>query len=156
DEAGGLTDQIPQHVVRITKPFYLSAHPVTQEQFEHVMGVNPSKFSPKGRYRNRVVGLDTGPLPVENVTWDEVVAFCQRLTQAPDERHCGRTYRLPTEAEWEYACRAGSIARYSFGNDPATLPDYAWFCDNSGGAPHGVGQKRPNLFGLYDIHGNVW
>jgi formylglycine-generating enzyme required for sulfatase activity len=153
---GGLSDQNPQHLVRITRPFYLSAHPVTQEQFERVMGTNPSRFAATGRYKNRVVGLDTGPLPVENITWDEAVAFCQKLSDFADERRVGRTYRLPTEAEWEYACRAGTTTNYCYGDDATQLGAFAWYCDNSGGITHAVAEKKPNAFGLYDMHGNVW
>ncbi len=156
DEADRMADQRPQHLVRITRPFYLSAHPITQEQFERMMGTNPSRFAGTGRYKNRVIGLDTTALPVENVTWDEAAAFCQRLTELPDEQRVGRIYQLPTEAEWEYACRAGTTARFCFGDNAAELGGYAWYCENSNGIPHPVGQKKPNVFGLYDMHGNVW
>lgn len=131
------------HQVTLTKPFYLGVYEVTQEQYEQVMGENPSKF--KGP-RN----------PVEMVSWDDAVVFCKRLSDLPEERAAGRVYRLPTEAEWEYACRAGSRSKYSFGDDEVQLGDYAWFSGNSNRMTHSVGQKKPNSWGLYDMHGNVW
>ena len=89
--------------------------------------------------------------PMEKVNWDDAVAFCQMLS-----RREGMTYRLPTEAEWEYACGAGSQAAYCFGDDEGALAEYAWFDGNSEGKTHPVGQKKPNAWGLYDMHGNVW
>jgi formylglycine-generating enzyme required for sulfatase activity len=90
---------------------------------------------------------------VENVSWDDAVEFCRKLSQAS-----GKTVRLPTEAQWEYACRAGSKTRFSYGDDPdySKLGDYAWYTANSESKTHPVGQKRPNEWGLYDMHGNVW
>ncbi len=129
----------PAHQVTISQPFYLGKYPVTQGQWQAVMGSNPSRF--KGEHR-----------PVEFVSWKDVQAFMQKL----NERESLRTYRLPTEAEWEYACRAGTTTRYSFGNDDAQLDEYAWYDENSSGATHWVGQKKPNAWGLYDIHGNVY
>ena len=136
-DAGG--DEKPQHRVRITQPFYLGMYAVTQGQYRTVTGANPSK----------VQGSDD--LPVETVSWDDAIAFCKKLSESD-----GETYRLPTEAEWEYAGRAGSTTRYSFGDDAASLGEYAWFSDNSEGKTHPVGQKRPNAVGLFDLHGNVW
>jgi len=127
-----------QHRVKITKPFYLSAHEVTQAQYERVMGNNPS--SSKG---------DTKP--VEKVSWHDAVAFCGKLSERE-----GVEYRLPTEAEWEYACRAGTSTAYSFGDDASGLGEYAWYRDNSSGTTHPVGEKLPNAWGLYDMHGNVF
>ena len=128
----------PQHKVRITKPFHLGVHEVTQAEYEKVMGKNPSNF--KGA-RN----------PVEQVSWKDAVEFCKRLTAKES-----MTYRLPTEAEWEYAYRAGTTTRYSFGDDPASLGEYAWYGDNSEKKTHPVGEKKPNTWGLHDMHGNVW
>ena len=82
--------------------------------------------------------------------------FCEKLSALPEEKAAGRVYRLPTEAEWEYACRAGTTTKYSFGNDEGALGDYAWHKANSGGKTHRVGEKRGNPWGLYDMHGNVW
>jgi formylglycine-generating enzyme required for sulfatase activity len=137
------SNEKPQHTVRITKPFYLGVTEVTQEQYERVMATNPSNF--KG-----------AQLPVEQVSWDEAVEFCRKLSSLPSERSAGRVYRLPTEAEWEYACRAGSKTKWSFGDSESSLGDYAWYSSNSGSKTQAVGQKKPNAWGLYDMHGNVW
>jgi formylglycine-generating enzyme required for sulfatase activity len=155
--------------VLIPKPFEMSTYEVTQAQYEIVMGTNPSYF-------RRPVN------PVEQVSWDDANEFCRRLSESPDEKAFGYSYRLPTEEEWEYACRAGSTTVFSFGDDEAKLPEFAWFADNSGanrlesaklvatlnndmfaaaviennGRPHAVGRRKPNLFGLFDMHGNVY
>jgi formylglycine-generating enzyme required for sulfatase activity len=131
------------HEVTLTKPFMLGIHEVTQTQHERVMGINPSKFR----------GADN---PVDRVSWEDAVEFCRKLSELPAERAAGRVYRLPTEAEWEYACRAGKTTDYSFGTDDSELVDYAWFGGNSGDRTHPVGGKKPNAWGLYDMHGNVW
>jgi len=130
----------PVHTVRLMQPFYLGKHEVTQGQWQAVMGNNPSKF--------------TGDLnrPVEMVSWDDVQEFIRRL----NAREGGATYRLPTEAEWEYAARAGTTTRWSFGDDASQLGRYAWHEENAGGQTHPVGQLQPNPWGLYDMHGNVW
>ncbi len=90
------------------------------------------------------------------VTWEEAVEFCGRLSGIPAEKRAGRVYRLPTEAEWECACRAGTTTAYSFGNDQGQLSNYGWWKVNAGGTTHPVGLKKPNLWGLYNMHGNVW
>jgi formylglycine-generating enzyme required for sulfatase activity len=137
-EEGRRADEGPQHEVIITKPFYMGVTEVTQAQYEAVMGPNRSNFK--------------GPTnPAEDVYWAEAVEFCRRLSEKTR-----RTVRLPTEAEWEYACHAGSKMRFSFGDSESTLGDYAWYRSNSGGKPNPVGQKKPNAWGLYDMHGNVW
>jgi formylglycine-generating enzyme required for sulfatase activity len=140
----------PQHRVRISKPFYLGMYEVTQAEYQRVMGANPSYFS------TTKVGQDTSQHPVETVAWTDAVEFCRKLSELPEEKAAGRIYRLPTEAEWEYACRAGSATKYGFGDSEIQLGEYAWYGSNSGGATHPVGQKKPNAFGLYDMHGNVW
>jgi formylglycine-generating enzyme required for sulfatase activity/WD40 repeat protein len=154
----------PQHRVRITKPFYFGVYKVTQEEYQRVVGTNPSEFSATGQHKDLVASQDTKRFPVEHLSWNDTVDFCRKLSQMPEERVVGRTYRLPTEAQWEYACRAGSISRYGFSlsgkaipkeDDEARLSDYGWF-GNSGGTPHAVGGKRPSAWGLYDMHGNVW
>ena len=104
----------PQHQVRITKPFYMGIYEVTQEEYQRVMGVNPSEFSATGKGKAKVGGQETKRFPVENVSWDDAVDFCRKLSDFPQEKAAGRTYRLPSEAQWEYACRAGSTGRYSF------------------------------------------
>ncbi len=136
-ESGHLPDET-QHLVRITKPFYLSSHEVTQEQYEQVMGKNPS-------YHN---GMDK---PVDTVSWQDAVEFCGKLS---DEE--GVEYRLPTEAEWEYACREGTTTAYSFGDDVSGLGEYAWHIGNSNSTTHPVGGLKPNAWGLFDMHGNVF
>ena len=134
-----LEDEKPRHEVEISRSFYLGRYTVTQAQWESVMGSNPSKFK----------GAD---LPVEMVSWDDVQEFIRKLNA--QEGH--DRYRLPTEAEWEYACRAGSTTAYCFGNDKNQLGEYAWYWDSSGKEMHPVGQKKPNAWGLYDMHGNVF
>ncbi|MBN1436089.1 MAG: formylglycine-generating enzyme family protein [Sedimentisphaerales bacterium] len=129
----------PRHLVRITRPFYMSTTEVTQSQFESVMGSNPSCFADNPNY------------PVEQASWDQAVEFCRRLSEAE-----GRCYHLPTEAQWEYACRAGTETVFYFGDDDAELGQYAWYYDSvDEGHPFDVGQKLPNEWGLYDMHGNV-
>ncbi|MCZ8048393.1 MAG: SUMF1/EgtB/PvdO family nonheme iron enzyme [Microcystis aeruginosa K13-05] len=128
----------PQHQVKVNS-FAIGKYPVTQAQYEAVMGTNPSKFQ------------NNPQNPVEKVSWNDAQAFCQKLSQIT-----GKTYRLPTEAEWEYACRAGTTTRYYFGDDTNQLGDYAWYGGNSQKTTHPVGQKKPNAWGLYDMSGNVW
>ncbi|MBM3224920.1 MAG: hypothetical protein FJZ47_14105 [Candidatus Tectomicrobia bacterium] len=129
----------PVHTVRISQPFYLGIYPVTQRQWETVMGSNPSRF------RRRLEH------PVEQVSWDDVHLFVQRL----NAQEGGECYRLPTEAEWEYAARAESTGDYAFGNNAADLATYAWYVTNARGRTHAVGELQPNAWGLYDMHGNV-
>ena len=158
-------DEKPKHQVKLQE-FYLGKYPVTQEQYESVMGNNPSNFQ------------DNPKNPVEQVSWEDAQEFCQKLNQLT-----GKKYRLPTEAEWEYACRAGTQTRYYFGDDQSLLKEYAWYGDNSGDSfldtikmwdadpnwenyykklmdnnckTHPVGEKKLNNWGLYDMSGNVW
>jgi formylglycine-generating enzyme required for sulfatase activity len=141
-DAAGSSDEKP-HRVTLTRPFYMGVHEVTNAQWKRVVGSVPSNWK-------------DGDQPVENVSWEEAVEFCRKLSDMPEERTAGRVYRLPTEAEWEYACRAGTTTQYSFGDDETRLGDYGWFDGNSGSKTHAVGQKMPNAWGLYDMHGNVW
>jgi formylglycine-generating enzyme required for sulfatase activity len=127
----------PQHEVTISKPFYMGMTEVTQAQYEAVMAKNPSFLRAPAN-------------PVERVSWDDAVAFCRRLSAKTS-----KTFRLPTEAEWEYACRAGGKTRFSFGDSDSALGDYAWWQGNSGGHTYPVGLKKPNPWGLYDMTGNV-
>jgi formylglycine-generating enzyme required for sulfatase activity len=138
NEEGRYDDEGPRHRVTLTKGFYLGVHEVTQRQWRTVMGDNPSHFK----------GDD---LPVESISWEEAVEFCRKLSTKE-----GVEYRLPTEAQWEYACRAGTTSRYNFGDSEVSLGEYAWYGGNSDGRTHPVGQKKANAFGLYDMHGNVW
>ncbi len=146
-----LPTERPQHKVHITKPFYLGVTEVTQEQYEKVMGKNPSRFSSAGDSATQVQGMDTSSFPVERVSWEDAEEFCQKLTAME-----GREYRLPTEAQWEYACRAGTTTEYCFGDDAARLQEYGWYGDNADKRTHPVAQKKANAWGLYDMHGNVW
>ena len=138
-----LVAEAPRHHVKITKPFLLGMYEVTQAEYERVMGNNPSRFK----------GDPT--LPVEMVDWDKAAEFCRKLNELPKEKAARVVYRLPTEAEWEYACRAGTTTRYSFGDDAAGLSQYAWWMESCGGRTHPVGRLRPNAWGLFDMHGNV-
>jgi formylglycine-generating enzyme required for sulfatase activity len=128
----------PVHQVTISRTFRLGKYPVTQAQWEAVMGANPSQFR----------GADR---PVEQVTWNDCQAFLARLNATGRGR-----FRLPTEAEWEYACRAGTTGRFCCGDDEDHFGDFAWFSANSEGQTQPVGLKRPNAWGLHDMHGNVW
>jgi len=140
-DTAGRSDEKPVHKVTITKPFYLGKYEVTQAQWQTVMGSNPSKFkSPTN--------------PVEQVSWNDAQGFLGKLKATFSKK--GMLLGLPTEAEWEYACRAGTRTRYSFGNAAGLLGEYGWFNGNSGGKTHAFGQKRPNPLGLYDMHGSVW
>ena len=136
------------HSVTLTKGFYIGRFAVTQGEYTDVIGSNPSNFKDGSNY------------PVEEVTWVDATNYCARLTQR--EQTAGRLpagwqYRLPTEAEWEYACRAGTTTPLSYGDDPtyAQLGQYAWYNDNSFASTHPVGEKLPNPWGLYDMYGNV-
>jgi formylglycine-generating enzyme required for sulfatase activity len=141
-QAGGDEDEIP-HEVTLTKPFYLGVYEVTNAQWSRLMPSVPSDWKDADR-------------PVEQVSWVDANEFCRRLSELPQERQAGRVYRLPTEAEWEYACRAGTTTQWSFGDDESRAGDYAWFDGNSDGQTHPVGTKKPNAWGLFDMHGNVY
>lgn len=144
DENEYETTAYPDHLVQISKSFFLGVYAVTQNEYQLVMGHNPSYLMQGCRH------------PVEEVSWEEAVEFCSRLSALPEEKEAGRLYRLPTEAEWECACRAGTTTSYPFGNDMTDLKNHAWFLLNSGGETHPVGQKHPNRWGLYDMLGNTW
>jgi hypothetical protein len=143
----------PRHRVRITKAFWLGTYDVTQGEYLRVMGTNPSEFSASGKGKDRVAAEDTKRFPVEAVSWDDANEFCARLSSLSEEKASGRRYQLPTEAQWEYACRAGSQAKWHFGNQEARLADHGWF---GAGKTHPVGQLKANPWGLYDMYGNVW
>ncbi len=151
-------DEMLRHRVTISQPFYLGVYPVTQSEYMQIMKKNPSHFTGGGR------------LPVECVSWFDAVTFCNALSQkeklplfyaingevvnVPDWNAPG--YRLPTEAEWEYACRAGTTTRYPFGDQENESDRHAWYCGNSSNETHPVGEKKPNAFGLHGMRGNVW
>jgi len=155
-------DEKPVHEVAISKPFYLGVHPVTHREWKAIMKYNPS-------------GFRGSELPVETISWFEVKGFITTL----NDKEGTNKYRLPREAEWEYAARAGTTTRYFFGDDESELFEYAWYVENSGsrapkkgdylgydkidweeykwkGKTHPVCEKKPNPWGLYDIYGNVW
>ena len=180
-------DELPQHRVRITRPFYLGVYEATQAEFQRVMGRNPSFFSPNGGGKEDVSGLDTSRFPVEKVSWYDAVEFCNRLSQREGLRPYyrlegikrdddgsieeakvtvlgGPGYHLPTEAQWEYACRAGTTTPFYFGHRSNGTQSNV-----DGNYPYGTTQKgpylerttrvgsyQPNAFGLFDMHGNVW
>ena len=150
----GWKDEHPAHRVVIKEPFYMGKYEVTQEEWYNVMGNNPSEF------KSEKVGMNSRRHPVENISWNDAQEFVKRL----NAQSSGVVFRLPSEAEWEYAARAGTSTEYSFGDDAARLGDYAWYYDNSyvwysgnyNYITHPVGEKLPNPFGLFDMHGNVW
>jgi formylglycine-generating enzyme required for sulfatase activity len=131
-------DERPMHRVTISRPFHIGKYEVTQAQWAAVMGGNPSRH--KG-----------DQLPVHDVTWDSCREFCSRLGE-----RTGRTVRLPTEAEWEHACRAGTETLFSFGDNQDDMGAYGWYQDNTENAPELVGTRQPNPWGLHDMHGNVF
>ncbi|WP_342304915.1 formylglycine-generating enzyme family protein [Methanolobus sp. ZRKC5] len=127
----------PVHEVTISKQFYIGKYPVTQEEWVSIMGSNPSYFK------------DHDDHPVEQVSWNDAQEFVKNL----NAKEGTDKYRLPSEAEWEFACRAGTTSKYPFGDDESELEEYGWYLGNT---THPVGQKKPNPWGLYDMHGNVW
>jgi len=159
-------DASPVHAVCLTRPFYLGAHEVTQAQYKKLMAANFNHpvapfFSALGGGKQLVQGLDTSQLPVDHVTGTLAAEFCRRLSELPEEKSAGRGYRLPTEAEWEYACRGGSTTRYAFGQRlTLAQANFNTALSAEGQRPLGrvatVGSFPPNAFGFYDMHGSVW
>ena len=147
-ETGRNPSEGPQHEVTLTKGFLIAKYPCTQAQWNEIVGTSPSYFQ-----GTTVANVDTDNFPVEQVSWNNVQTFITTL----NARYTGMNFRLPTEAEWEYACRAGTTTRFSWGDDLdyTTLGDYAWYYDNSSTQTHAVGEKLPNLWGLYEMNGNV-
>jgi formylglycine-generating enzyme required for sulfatase activity len=146
-EEGRSNDEGPQHRVRISRPFYLGETEVTQEQFRSVMNTEP--------WKGQVWVQDNSRNAASYISHDDATEFCRRLSQRE-----GKTYRLPREAEWEYACRGGTTTQFHFGDDESRLGEYAWFDGNADSVDedyaHPVRQKKTNPFGLYDMHGNAW
>jgi formylglycine-generating enzyme required for sulfatase activity len=132
-------DEEGRREVFVTKPFYIGIHEVTQRQWDALMPDNPSKFKGPGN-------------PVENVSYADALSFIEKLNQ----KEGTQKYRLPTEAEWAYAARAGSLTVWHFGDTPGAISRYAWHSGNSEGKTRPAGLKAPNAWGLYDVHGNVW
>ena len=155
DVSGAYASEKPQHEVTISKSFFIAKYEVTQADWENVMGYNPYDLDRSNPYYN-LPGMAeriTRPNHPATVSWEDAQEFIKQLNTK--EGHNG--YRLPTEAEWEYACRAGTTTAYSFGDDSRRLGEYAWYGENfSTGGTHPVGRKKPNPWGLYDMHGNVW
>ena len=145
-EPGRDGDEV-QHQVTLTKRFLLGVHEVTQGQWQAVMGTTP--------WKGKEYVKEGDDYPATYVNWDEAVEFCRQLSEKE-----GLEYRLPTEAEWEYACRAGTTTAYSFGDDASEMGEYAWYSENASDVgqkySRTVGQKKPTPWGLYDMHGNVW
>ncbi len=135
NEAGRFDNEGPVHHVKISKAFYMSKYEVTQKQWRDVMGRS----------------LNGDNLPVQSVSWNDAQNFIKKL----NDKEGGNKYRLPTEAEWEYAARAGTTSRYFFGDEESKLDDYAWYNSNSNSKQNDVGQKKPNPWGLYDMYGSV-
>ena len=133
-------DERPSHTVEFSAPYYIGVYEVTEAQWTQVMGGN------KGSSNE----------PVTGISWYDAQSFCTKLSATPAESAGQRTYRLPTEAEWEYACRAGSETAYHFGDDPSLLSNFAWHAENSVAKKQPVGQKKPNAWGLYDMAGNAY
>lgn len=157
----------PQHQVILSQPFYLGTYEVTQKEYLAIMGTNPSYFSSTGDGKEAVANLDTANHPVESVSWSDATQFCINLCQKQSlkphyfragdtmTRLKGNGYRLPTEAEWEFACRAGSTTPFWFSNDFPSLAQIGWTTENSGDRTHAVGELKENPWGLFDVHGNA-
>jgi formylglycine-generating enzyme required for sulfatase activity len=158
-DKAALSGEKPQHEVEITRPFYLGVYPVTKVQFaafvrdtDYKTEAEQAGNSHTWRTPNFLSKSEqTGDDPVVEVSWKDAEKFCAWLSQKEN-----KSYGLPTEAQWEYADRAGTTTAYFFGDDPKTLGDYAWYLDNSEDRTHPVGSKKPNPWGLYDMNGNVW
>jgi formylglycine-generating enzyme required for sulfatase activity len=163
-----ISSEVPRHKVTLTQPVYVGVNEVTQAQYEQVMGTNPSHLSASGEGKDAIAGLETGNHPVEMVSWNDAAEFCIKLSQQDKRKPFylrseetvtpleGTGYRLPTEAEWEFASRAGTTARFWSGDEEQDLIEVGWFKSNSGGRSHAVGDLAANPFGLSDVHGNVW
>ncbi len=148
-EQGG-PDEKPVHRVTLTQGYYLGVLEVTQEQYQTIMQQIPRSWS-----NRKADPADGRRYPIDNVEWHVAMDFCRRLSESPEEARHQRKYRLPTEAEWEFACRAGTNTRWVFGDDPSQLPEHEWHSVH-GRTVHFVGTKTANPWGIYDMPGNVW
>jgi formylglycine-generating enzyme required for sulfatase activity len=168
DEQSAANNEKPRHQVEITKDFYLGVYEVTQKQYKAVIGSNPSHFSKDGPGKAAVQGMETDDFPVDNVSWNDAQAYLKKLNVLAAEKHTGRLYRLPTEAEWEYACRGGTDVKEPFSLKKPSASLSSKQANFNGNAPYGgaaqgpylqrtckVGSYEPNPFGLYDMHGNI-
>jgi uncharacterized protein (TIGR02996 family) len=160
-EEGRYGDEWPRKLVGVPRAFYLGVYPVTQGEYERVTGRNPSAHAATGRLRDKVAGVDTSRFPVEEVTWAQADAFCQALSGRREEKEAGRAYRLPTELEWEYACRGGASLYAPFPFGKRITAKQANYRDRDRrrkypGRTTEVGSYPPNGFGLYDMPGNTW
>jgi len=163
-ESGREEVEGPQRRIHLTRPFYLGVHEVTQGQYRRATGRNPSFYAVSGGGAAYVAGRNTDDYPVDSVVWEDAAAFCEALSALPAERIAERIYRLPTEAEWEYACRAGTDTPFHYGTSFSSQQANFKGKWPYGGASEGpfvgrpvpVGSYEPNAFGLYDMHGNVW
>ena len=163
-----IKSEAPRHKVILTQPVYLGVNEVTQAEYEKVMGVNPSHFAPLGAGKEAVAGLETIDHPVEWLSWNDAAEFCVKLSKQEKLKPFyfregetitpldGTGYRLPSEAEWEFACRAGTATKYWIGDRDEDLVRAGWFRGNAGDRTHAAGELKANPFGLHDIHGNVW
>jgi formylglycine-generating enzyme required for sulfatase activity len=155
DEPGRTVEEV-QHEVEFTKPIFMGVYPVTQAQYKKVMEANPSYFSATGGGRALVAGIKTDDFPVEMVSWNSAADFCKKLSALAGEKGARRVYRLPTEAEWEYACRAGVKKPTAFHCGKVLNTTDANFTGSALNRSTKVGSYKPNAWGLYDFHGNVW
>ena len=143
------TRELPRRLVTITKPFLMGKYEVTQQQWLDVMGELPQEMQVDTLFNQRFIGAHK---PVLRLSWDEAQSFIEKL----NARSTSEVYRLPTEAEWEYAARANTATEYFFGDEPDRLGEYAWYSQNANKRTHDVGLKKPNPWGLYDIYGNAF
>lgn len=156
-------NEYPAHK-EFVNDYWMSIYPITQINYERIMGINTSYFNKRGKGHSLVYGLETSQYPVDSVSWIDAMAFCSKLNSIQEEKMLGRFYRLPTEIEWEYACRAGTSTPFNIGNKftsfDGNINGLYPFNSNIVGPtlnrPCEVGLYRPNQFGLYDMHGNIW